>query len=136
MKNKLLFTFLILCFPIICNAATKTFCNQFSPAQNKKFTDTFLLNEAVITRSGNDKITGTFTNKSRKAGITGLCNGTQLSFWWRTPNFEGQFSGTLVCLNGVFNIINIFMSIAGEEAQPIVAMASVPTGQPCPKVDG
>ena len=133
MKKKLISTLLLACLPVLVIAGPKTLCNQFSPAQNKQFADTFSLNMAAITRTGNDKISGQFTNKNRTASITGLCNDSQLSFWWRTPKFEGQFSGTLVCQNGVYNIVNILMTIAGEQPQPVVAMYS-PSSGPCPNV--
>lgn len=110
-------------------------CQKFVPAKNKSFVDTFNINFLTATRSGTT-ITGKFThdfgknNKPTANIVAGRCTGNQLSFSWRNGSFSGDFSGTLVCKNGIFNLDNILVVINGVSTY-ITTMYSPPSG-PCP----
>lgn len=111
-------------------------CTKFIPASNKQFNDTFNLNQVVVTRSGKyvrGSISHSVGQTVANATFTdGVCVNNQLSFTWRTSAFYGSFTGTLVCLNQIYNLVNAGASINGAPVN-IGTMVSPTTGQPCPK---
>ena len=127
------------CFFILCSPlqafAVDNLCQKFVPAINKQFVDTFSTNFLTVSRS-DTTITGQFThdfgknNKPTANILAGRCTGSQLSFSWQNGSFSGQFSGTLVCKNGIFNLENLLVVINGVSTY-IAAMISAPSGA-CP----
>lgn len=110
-------------------------CTKFIPASNKQFNDTVNLNKIVVTRSGK-YIRGTIAHSVGKtvANATftdGVCVGNQLSFSWRTSAFYGTFTGSLICINQIYNIQQAYASINGKPVD-IGTMISESTGQACP----
>lgn len=133
---KKIFMGLVLASVSSCVMAQVDLCTKFIPASNKQFNDTFNLNQIIVTRSGK-YVRGSIAHSmgqtvANATFIDGVCVANQLSFSWKTSAFYGSFSGTLVCLNQIYNIINAAATVNGAPVS-IGTMVSASTGQPCPK---
>lgn len=132
-KSLLLLVLAVLSGSVMANV---DLCTKFIPASNKQFNDTFNLNQIVVTRSGKyirGSIAHSVGQTVANATFTdGVCVSNQLSFAWRTSAFYGSFTGTLVCLNQIYNLVNASAMVNGKPVT-IGTMVSGATGQPCPR---
>lgn len=136
MKGEIAFFVLLAWFPA-ASFAVDNLCTKFMPSANLQFVDTYSQNYLTVLNIGN-KLTGTFQHifgpNNQPVGniIAGVCTGNQMSFSWRNSNgsFFGSFNGTLYCVNSVFNLNNIVVTING--ASSYIAAMSYPHYGPCP----